>query len=489
MHCPGWVLRKMPFHSMRYWILAVLLGGFVSGEAHQDEGHDEIRAFRVQPVVLDPKTQGIGRIVEDFELVDIHDKPHRLSTLLADAKAVVIAVRDVKCPVSSKYAPVLSRMEKIYAAHGIQFLFLNPNRHDDKRSILKEIEAHGLDSPYVADPSGRIASILGAQSSSQVLVVDKRRRVVYDGAVDDQYGIGYARSAPLRSYLRDALNSLAGGRPITVSATSAPGCFINPNPEMVESNELTYYRDVAPIVQENCQVCHRPGESGPFPLLSFYDVSGRKEMIRYVLQNRIMPPWFAAPGAGPWKNDRTLAVTERETFLRWIDNGAPAGDIEDAPDPVQWPVGWRMGEPDLVLALPKVFDIPAEGQLPYEYVTISPGLTQDKWVNGLEIRLDAPQLVHHILVFLVPPGYQPSDDIFSHDSPPFFAAYSPGLGPQVFTEGLARRLPRDKDLLFQIHYQPNGTPGRDTPRLGLRFHPEEPLHEVHAGTIGSYAIT
>lgn len=318
-------------------------------------------------------------------------------------------------------------------------------------------------------------------------MLSSTRELLYRGAIDDQYGIGYARAAPLHHYLRDAVESLLVGELPGIAATTAPGCFVDLSPRAVATTGLTYYKDIAAIVQNNCQHCHRPGESGPFPLMSYEDVAHRRETIRFVLQNRVMPPWFAAPGTGPWKNDRRLTDTDRETLLAWINDGAPAGDLQDAPAQRQWPAGWRIGKPDIVFEVPEPINIPAQGTMPYQFAVIRTDFEDTRWVRGLELRSNTPELVHHILVFRVPRDFD-MDQRFEVLSGGYFAVLAPGTGPLLYPDTMAKRLPRNYDLLFQIHYQPNGTPGLDQPRLGLKFAEQPPLYEIRSSAATSRAF-
>ena len=477
---------------IRLWLLPLVLFASGSGPlmAQTLLGEDiselyapgEERPAWVRPKVLNPEDVGIGETVPDFGFVDVSGKSGRLSDLLHERAGLVIAIRDTACPVSARYAPTLARLEKEFADRNVGFLFLNPSRHDDALSIERELGQNQFDGPYVHEPNADIVGVLGAVSTSEVFLLNSRHELVYRGAIDDQYGIGYVRDTPSHEYLLGSLNAMLDDRLPGIAATTAPGCFLNPATGPVKNTDITYYKDIAPIVQDNCQRCHRPGESGPFPLLRYEDVAYRRGIIRFVLQNRVMPPWFAAPGTGPWMNDRRLEEEDRATFLSWLENGTPAGNPEDAPAPRVWATGWRNGEPDIIFEVPESFNIPAEGTMPYQYAVLETGFAESRWIQGLEVRSLTPELVHHITVFRIPHDFD-MNDRFKLLLNGYFAALAPGSGPLLYPSTMAKRLPAGYDLMFQIHYQPNGTPGRDRPRLGLKFADQPPRYEIESGSV------
>src|SRR6516165_4232237 len=120
----------------------------------------------------------------------------------------------------------------------------------------------------------------------------------------------------------------------------------------------TFDKDVLRILQKHCQECHRPGEIGPFSLLTFDDAKGRADMIREVVQEERMPPWHPDPRFGHFKNDRRLSREESDTLLAWIDQGCPKGDEKDLPPPRDFVVGWTIGKPDVVFSMNEEFEVP-----------------------------------------------------------------------------------------------------------------------------------
>lgn len=236
-----------------------------------------------------------------------------------------------------------------------------------------------------------------------------------------------------------------------------------------------------------------------------------KAMKAAVLTKK-MPPWFADPHYGKFSNDRTLSQEAVNTIVSWADSGAAAGDSKDAPAPVQFVEGWRIGKPDLVIDVPKSFHVPKEGTVDYQYVKVPTGFTEDKWVAMAEARPGNLGLVHHIIAFIrepdnpmfkdLPPGvfYSPTAEMKKkaqeakeakskgdskqedNDRDSFFgdmiAGYAPGTVPFTMKPGEARLVKAGSDIIFQLHYTANGKEGDDQSKLGLVFAKEPPEKRV-----------
>jgi hypothetical protein len=214
----------------------------------------------------------------------------------------------------------------------------------------------------------------------------------------------------------------------------------------------TFYKDVLPILQSDCQVCHRPGEIGPMPLTDYAGTRPWAKAIKTVVISRKMPPWFADPQYGHFANDRRLSDTAIKTLVTWVDAGAPAGDPKDKPAPRHFTAGWNI-EPDVVFTMPKPVTIPAKGTMDYAYIVLPTGFKKDTWVTAGEIRPGQRAVVHHMSAIVRPPGEpwlrdavpgipyfppggaQPETDmqaglITMNDE--FLVGYSPGMQPQRF---------------------------------------------------------
>ena len=259
----------------------------------------------------------------------------------------------------------------------------------------------------------------------------------------------------------------------------------------------TFYKDVLPILQNHCQSCHRPGQIGPMPLLTYTQAESKAAAIARMVSSRKMPPWFADPALGHFANDPSLTAAEIETIQHWVSRGAQAGERRDAPPPKQWAEGWNIPQPDSVIRMPKPVSIPAHGDVEYTYEIVPTGFTEDKWVQMSEIRPASLQHVHHAVVYIRPPdsawlrnapvnrsftASSLADPQLQHEAhwtdSDLLLVYAPGSSPDQWPEGMAKVIPAGSDLVFQMHYTTNGHADHDQTSIGLKFARQAPEQRV-----------
>jgi thiol-disulfide isomerase/thioredoxin len=444
------------------------------------------------PVRIAPKSAGVGLRLADLSFTDLNNNSIKLSDYRS-ARAIVLCLTSTTCPIARKYGPTLVRLACEYQPKGVEFIAINVSQSeptDDMKAALAAARNAGYQGRYIADRQQTVGRALGARSTTEVLVLDRARTLVYRGAIDEQYGLGYTLEFPRANYLRSALDAvLADDRP-AIEATTAPGCALDLRqreseaPSEPRSSALTYHNRISRLIQNNCVECHRKGENAPFELTTYPDVKSNAAMIKKVVNKGIMPPWFANAQPGTFHNDRSLTQQERNDLAQWIDAGCPEGNPVDAPVVRKWVTGWRIGQPDLILESPQTKSIPASGVVKYQYVTIPTTLTEDKWITAMEIRPSAPQVVHHILAFVELPRNDPRRAQFRGHrggTNGYFAGMVPGQGHISFPPGTAKLLPKGATIVFQIHYTTNGAPAQDKPRIGFKFASEKPQYEVLTG--------
>jgi hypothetical protein len=444
---------------------------------------------RQEPKRLKPADAGIGRMIPDTAFADLDGKQRRLTDFSKNT-ATVIALISPSCPVSKRYLPSLARLAAEFREKNISLLLVAPTASESPDELRSALATVGLAVPCIPDPAGALSRSLGATATTDVFVLDSRRTLIYRGALDDQYGLGYSLDQPRHRYVSDAIAALLQGRTPTIAATEAPGCvldFAKAQPVALVSG-TTYHNRISRIVQANCLECHRTGGVAPFNLETYEQVTAKAGMIRRMVERRLMPPWFAAPPApgehSPWINDRSLADSDREDLLAWLANGKPLGDPSDAPHPRQWPGEWQIGPPDAIYQVPEPIAVKASGAMPYQNVFVETGLTEDKWVEALEILPTSREVVHHVLVFIRDKAYGAARGRDTDDGiHGFFAAYVPGNSYVVYPENFAKALPAGSRLHFQIHYTPNGTATVDQLKLGIRFAKKPPQHVVQVAGI------
>jgi hypothetical protein len=269
------------------------------------------------------------------------------------------------------------------------------------------------------------------------------------------------------------------------------------SPTSAASPAPTFYRDVLPLLQQHCHACHRPGQIAPMPLMSYDQVRPWARAVQKVARLRKMPPWFADARYGHFSNDPSLTPQEIELLSSWVDSGAPAGDLKDAPSPRQWAEGWNIPQPDLLIQMAKPVAIPAKGDVEYTYEIVPTGFSEDKWVQMSEIRPSSLAHVHHAVVYIRPPdsrwlrnaplgtpfttsalaSEQEKQEARRTDSD-LLLVYAPGSSPDDWPNGMAKFVPRGSDLVFQMHYTTNGNPETDRTSIGVVFAKEPPKQRV-----------
>ncbi len=249
---------------------------------------------------------------------------------------------------------------------------------------------------------------------------------------------------------------------------------------------VTFNKDIAPIIQNKCQNCHRPGEVAPMAFLTYKQVRPWAKSIREAVTSRQMPPWFADEKHSEFSNDPRLSQKEIDAIQAWVAGGAPEGDAKDLPPNPKFAEGWNIGKPDVVLPMTVDFNIPAEGTIPYKYFAVPTNFTEDKYVQFAEIRQGDRSHVHHVIVNvrypdhgnLPEPGEINPAQLSSirrnsgdrpADSDGRLVGWAPGEAPLELRDGQAKLIKKGSVLIFQVHYTTNGETGKDRSSVGLIF--------------------
>jgi hypothetical protein len=236
------------------------------------------------------------------------------------------------------------------------------------------------------------------------------------------------------------------------------------------------FNDVAPILYKNCIDCHRPGEIAPMSLLSYKETRPWARSIREKVVSREMPPWHADPKHGQWSNDRRLTQKEIDTISAWVEGGAKEGDPKALPKLPKLSTGWQIGQPDAIFYMPSEYTVPAEGAVPYQYFTVDPNFTEDRYVLAMEARAGNLSVVHHAVIYVREPGSQQRQrrvDIGTD----LLGALSPGQTPFIARPGTAKLIKAGSKLVFQMHYTPNGKETKDRSYVGFIFS-KKPVDKV-----------
>ena len=243
------------------------------------------------------------------------------------------------------------------------------------------------------------------------------------------------------------------------------------------------------------------------PLVTYEQTRPWAPAIAKAVQSRMMPPWFADPRVGHFSNDPSLTEDQIASLLAWVKADAPPGDAHDAPPPRQWPEGWNIAKPDVILQMSKPVAIPADGDVEYTYEIVPTHFSEDKWVQMAEVHPSGAQYVHHAVVYVRPPDSRwlrhapigtpftastlgdPQDRLDAHGTTSdLLLVYAPGSSPDHWPDGMAKFVPAGSDIVFQVHYTTNGQAGSDRSSIGLVFAKAPPLQRVITLQLNDHAF-
>jgi hypothetical protein len=412
---------------------------------------------------------------------------------LKDKKAVVVVFLSFECPVSTNYSPILAQMAKTYADKGVAFVGVCCTEGETAASVAKHAEEFKLGFPVHKDETAA-AEALKAEITPEAFVLDHNFVLRYRGRIDDGYHERLKKNLTISSHdLRDALDELLAGKPVSRPLTEAVGCRVHPTREVKKDGKVTYHRDVLPILQNACQSCHRPGAVGPFSLMTYRHAVNWASDIKSYTESRQMPPWKPAEGVA-FRNERKLTDKEIATLAAWVDGGTPEGDPKDAPPKKEFTDGWQLGKPDLVLTPKDDFVLGPGGRDLFRCFVMPTNLEEDKYVVAFEVKPGNPRVVHHTLNFIDTTGQgrkleeraqerekdRKADD---YDRGPGYSSamgigfgprgalsgWAPGQMPRKLPEGYGFFLPKGSDLVVQTHYHRNGRVEKDRLQIGLYF--------------------
>jgi peroxiredoxin len=415
--------------------------------------------------------------------ISVIDCGGNLHVLQAESQrpAAVFVFLTAECPISASYLPRLNELAKEWRSQNVSLFGIWADPTDRPGEVAALRSEYQIQFPVLMDRDGTLARRFQPSHVPEAFVINSKGHVAYQGRIDDRYReLGHAKPSATKHDLADAVASLLEGRAIEVAHVPSVGCKYETLPES-ERGEITFCRDIAPILYANCVVCHRDGEVGPFPLVSYEDVAKRAGQIAEVAEARLMPPWKPAQIHGEFLGQRTLSEQQIKTLAAWEASGRAKGDPEDLPPAPQFASGWRLGPPDLVLEMPVDFEVPADGTDVFQNFVIPVELLEDKTIAAADFAPGNPRVVHHSLFFLDGSGEArkldaatPEPGYGTFGTPGFLPAgsaggWSPGKTPRRLPDGLGRRLKKDWDLVLQVHYHPSGKPEKDRSKVALYF--------------------
>lgn len=411
-----------------------------------------------------------------------------------NTQATVLVFLGIECPVSKQYVSRLQEIHAQFAPQNVTLLALFPDASVDLFRMAEFAQDNDIPVPVLQDCQHRLADSYDVHTVPEVVVLDAKLHKRYQGAIDDQFKKGGRRAAPTQNYLVNALTQLLAGQEVKVPTTSASGCPIESRSPSPPKLGLTYYKNIAPVVQKNCQPCHRPNGVAPFELLTYEDVAENSEKIGEVIAERRMPPWHGIlnPQFGKLNNDRRLSDDEINQLLSWIAEGALPGNPNDEPPPIRWPrpEDWGIGVPDYVYKI-EPFRVPKSGSLDYQFFRVKLDFPEDRWFQAVEVRPGTPEVVHHIVLHVVPASDRKFSGLagmallygLNAEQAHLINDYIPGdtYNAKVYPSDQAVRIPKHTDLIYEIHYTPNNRAATtDQSMVAFRWAERAPREEVFA---------
>ncbi len=419
----------------------------------------------------------------DFAVLDTAGVPHSLR-INPERAGLVLVFLSTECPIARGYVPELNRQFSSLeeAKRRVEFLGVVSDRSITRAAAAKFAAEFEIKFPVLFDASGELAEVLQPTHIPEAFVIGGDGKLAYRGRINDLFvELGKKRTEATRHDLAEAIAAVIASQPAETIRTDPVGCLFEAAPQESKSAGPTYTRDVAPILQANCVQCHRDGEIAPFPLGSYGDAAKRARQIVNVTQSRFMPPWKPEPGFGHFLNERRLTDRELALLADWADAGAPEGTADDLPPPRKFVEGWQLGEPDLIVKMNELFEVPADGRDVFRNFVIPLDLSEDKLVALAEFRPGNRRVVHHALFYLDRSGTarkkdaaDPGPGYSSFGGPGFIPSgsiggWAPGGTPQPLRDGMGRQLAKGSDLVLQIHYHPSGKVESDQSSVGLHF--------------------
>ena len=428
--------------------------------------------------IIAPQAQAAAEAVQhvdDFQLTDHTRFAHRLY-YYAYAPAVVIMTQSDEGPVSKAKAAELEKLAADYKAKGVLFFMLNSNLADSREAAAAWAAKTGVSTPILMDEQQLVGEALGVQREGEVFVLDpKTWNVAYRGPLSGQVGsaIDSVMSAKATSTTRIALNS---GQTISFPERANAASF----------EKISYAKDVAPILEEKCVSCHIKGGIGPFAMTSYETVKGFSPMIRETIRTRRMPPYYADPHIGHFKNDQGLTAEQTKTLVHWIEAGSPRGAgadpllaYQDKTAP-EWPTD--LGKPDVVVEIP-AFKVPASGLVEYQNPLVDNPFKQDTWLKAIAIKPGDRRVLHHVVSNTVPDPNHPADIPGGS-----VGSYTPGAQPQIMGDGAGAPVPAGGKLHFQMHYTTMGKETVDKTQVGFYVMKTPPQYIKRSVVIGDFAL-
>jgi len=422
-----------------------------------------------------PTTGLVPEKIGNFQLTDTTRLAHELY-YFKYAPAIVVMSQTNGSKVSREGAAELAKIQAAYKDKGVLFYMINSNVSQSREATAKEAKAQKFAMPVLMDELQLVGEQLGVERDGEVFVIEPKSgfKVAYHGPV---------------SQTSKAIDAVLAGKAVAnprVQVKAGTAISFPERGKAAEHANISYSKDVAPIMQAKCVACHQEGGIAPFKFDSYEVVKSFAPMITESVMSERMPPYFADPHIGTFKNDHGLSAEQNKTLIHWLRAGAPRGSGPDilkeqagkAPD---WPVD--LGKPDVVVTLPS-FDVPSSGTVEYQNMRVDNPFKQDTWLKAIAIRPGDRSVLHHVTSNHSPdrgtaPAKIPGGSVGS---------YTPGAEPQIIADGAGAPVPAGGKLSFSMHYTTTGKAASDQTQIGYYTLKQAPDFIKRSTVISDFAL-
>ncbi|MDP6651281.1 MAG: redoxin domain-containing protein [Gammaproteobacteria bacterium] len=408
-------------------------------------------------MLLIPALSSAQERVGDFSLLDQDGYHHSLSWY-DDHEAIALLVQANGSAATAAALPAFDALKSEYDERGIEFLMINPLGKLNREAVQAQAAEYGVDIPILMDDARVISEALGIAQTGEVLLYDPSSfRVTYRGTV---------------AGAEQAIEEILAGDDVSKPLVAASGEAVTYAVQAV----VSYSKDIAPVLAEECANCHREGGVAPFAMDGHSMVQGWSPMIREVLMTRRMPPGQIDGHIGDFVNDRLVDDQDVRNIIAWVEAGAPKDDGNDPLAELTWPeTKWAFGEPDMVLDIPAT-TVPATGNGVFVNVEVTFDMPEDRWLRGSQIVAGDRTVLHHTVNRLDYPeeigksrgGFLGGGAVDKAS----ITAYVPGGTPRMLPPDTGGLLKAGSLLTLNMHYTPNGRETVDNSQLGVWFYPE-----------------
>jgi hypothetical protein len=424
---------------------------------------------------------GAGKAVrvDDFQLADENYVAHHLYKM-KDAKAIVLISYVAGDAAIKADAAKYTALKAAYADKGVEFLMVDSRLGETRDKVRPDAAANKIDMPILFDYEQLVGEGLSLTRAADVLVIDPKTWTIA------------SRGPVSAASTTKALDGLVAGETVKFAASAAKGSAIAYPEEAHKAQfaQISYVKDIAPIIQEKCTNCHQPGGIGPMQLNNYEQIKGFAPMIREVIRTNRMPPFLADQTVGHFKDDERLSPAQIKTLVHWIEAGAPRGQGEDPLAKIKFQApDWPLGKPDVIVEVPPV-NIPATGVMEYQRPVVPNVMTEGRWMRATTFRISDRKVVHHILTGVVS-GHPKLGDTASETSwGASIGGYGPGRGSNLTPPDMGVWIPPSGGVAFQNHYTPYGKATVEKTEMGIYFYPkgQEPKYPMRTFGIFDFGI-